>query len=96
MIFLYVLFSVYILAVNFYGIRFAKAMRDGDDTGNSRAGDGKLVLTALLGGAISIYVTLLAMRYRINSMTLMIFLPVIAVLNIYCFFMAFRSIYMFM
>ncbi len=96
MIFLYILFSVYILAVNFYGIRYIKALRDGDETGDSRAGDGKLVLTALLGGAVSIFATLLAMRYRLNSMTLMIFLPVIAVLNVYCFFLGFRSIYLFM
>ena len=96
MVFLYILFSVYILAVNFYGIRYAKALRDGDEAGDSRAGDGKLVLTALLGGAVSIYASLLAMRYRLNSMTLMIFLPVIAVLNVYCFFLGFRSIYLFM
>ncbi len=95
MIFLYILFSVYILAVNFYGIRYAKALRDGDEGGDSRAGDGKLVLTAILGGAVSIYASLLAMRYRLNSMTLMIFLPVIAVLNVYCFFLGFRSIYLF-
>ncbi len=96
MIFLYVLFSVYILAVNFYGFRYAKALRDGDDGGDSRAGDGKLVLTALLGGALAVFLSLLFMRYRLNSMTLMIFLPVIAVLNVYCFFLGFRGIYMFL
>lgn len=93
MIFLYILFSVYILSVNFYGFRYVKSMRDGDETGESHAGDGKLFLTALLGGAPLIFVSLLTMRYRQTSMTLMILLPLLIVINIYCFFLGFRGIY---
>ncbi len=96
MIFLYILFSVYILSVNFYGFRYVKALRDGDETGEQRTSDGKLLLCAILGGATLIFVSMLGMRYRSTSMTLMILLPIIAVLNIYCFFLGFRGIYLFM
>lgn len=93
MIFLYILFSVYILSVNFYGLRYVRAMRDGDEEGSSRNGDGKLFLTAILGGAPLIFVSLLFMRYRQTSMTLMILLPILIVINVYCYFLGFRGIY---
>ncbi len=93
MVFLYILFSVYILSVNFYGFHYVRSMRDADETGDSHAGDGKLFLTALLGGAPLIFVSLLALHYRRTSMTLMILLPVLIVINVYCFFLGFRGIY---
>ncbi len=93
MLLLYILFTVYILAVNFYAFLLVKSQKDescGDET-KMNAGDGKLLLTALLGGAIGVYVTMFILRYRLKNMLLMILLPVIAVLNVYIFIVAYRS-----
>ena len=98
MTFLYIVLAVYIAAVNFYAFRFIKTQRDAYDAGaeDVAKGDGKLILTALLGGTITLYVTMFAMRYRLGNLLLMIALPVLAVVNCYCFFLAFRSIYLFL
>ena len=92
MVLLYVIFSVYILAVNFYAVMLLKSQRDNfGETDNKPAGDGKLILTAILGGALAIYVSMFIMRYRLNNILLMILMPVIAVLNVWFFFLAYRS-----
>lgn len=92
MLLLYVIYAVYILAINFYAVLLLKAQRDeNSDTDGKVSGDGKLILTAILGGAISIYVSMFIMRYRLKNLLLMIIMPVIAVLNIYFTVVAFRS-----
>ena len=96
MTFLYVLLTVYIVAVNFYGWRFVKLQRDNVDAGEPAAGDGKLFLTAFMGGAIAVYASMFAMRYRLSSFVLMVAMPMLAVFNIWCFYMGYRSIWLFL
>lgn len=91
MVLLYVIFSVYILAVNFYAVMLIKSQRDESSASDKPAGDGKIILTAILGGAIALYVSMFVMRYRLKNLLLMILLPVIAVLNVWFFYLAFRS-----
>ncbi len=94
MIILYVLYSVYILAVNFYAYRLVKAQYDDFEDGKKTAfGDGKLYLAALFGGATAVYISLFLLKFRLGNFALMILMPLFAVLNFYCFFLGFRGIY---
>ncbi len=92
---LYICLAVYILAVNFYAFRFLRAQKEGYETDGVIKGDGKLLLAALLGGAIAVYASMFIMHYRLGNLFFMIFMPLLAVLNVYCFVLAFRGVYMF-
>lgn len=93
MILLYIIFTVYILAINFYSFLLVKSEKnDYEATGTyNKRGDGKLFLSALLGGAICIYISMFVFKYRTKSLFLMIVMPVLGVMNIYVFYIAFRS-----
>ncbi len=92
MVLLYILVIVYILAVNFYAVMLIKSQRDEEnDETKPHRGDGKIILTAILGGAIGVYASMFAMRFRLKNLTLMVLIPVIAVLNVYFFYIAFKS-----
>lgn len=94
MLLLYVLLVVYIVAVNFYGWRIVKSQRDAREEGGCGCvGDGKLLLASVLGGSVAIFASMFAMKYRLDSIVLMVGLPLLAVFNFYCFFLAFRGIY---
>lgn len=93
MVLLYILVAVYIAAINFYAVTLIRAQReeDGDGDDKKHSGDGKLILTALMGGAIAIYVSMFIMRYRTKNLLLMVLMPVLSALNIYLFYVAFKS-----
>lgn len=91
MLILYILLIVYILAINFYAIMLLKTLREESCDENKNNGDGKIILTALLGGAISLYVAMFVTRFKIKNIVLMVLLPVIAVLNVTFFIYAFRA-----
>lgn len=89
----YVLLTVYILAVNFYAFRLVKSEADTGEEGDSlRREDVRLLLAAVLGGAAAVFVTMLVLRFRLGNALLMIALPLIAVLNGYCFYLGYRGI----
>lgn len=92
---LYVLFVVYILAINFYGFRFIKTQKERVEAGEEPRGDGKILLAALLGGSVAIYIAMFTMQYRLGNLIFMIAMPLLAVLNVYLFFLGFRGIYLF-
>lgn len=93
MLLLYILFITYIVAINAYSVMLLLSLRNDylADESKLNSGDAKLILSALLGGAISIYVTMFITKFKIKNMLLMIILPVLAVLNVWIAVVAFRS-----
>lgn len=93
MLLLYIVFAAYIIAVNVYSVMLLLSLRNEYllDENKLNAGDGKLLLSAILGGALGIYVTMFITRFKLKNMLLMISLPVIGVLNVWFFVLAFRS-----
>jgi uncharacterized membrane protein YsdA (DUF1294 family) len=62
-----------------------------NDQTKLNSGDGRIILAAILGGAIGIYVTMFITKYKLKNILLMIIIPVIGVLNVYFFIVALRS-----
>lgn len=93
MLLLYIIFAVYIAAINVYSVMLLISQRNeaADDGQKPNGGDGKLILAALLGGAIGLYVAMFITKYKLKNIVLMILLPVIAVFNVWLTIVAFRS-----
>jgi len=92
MVLIYSIISVYALAVNFYSaiyVRSQKKLLTEGKTPKKRS-NAKILLSALLGGAIATYLTMFAVKYKLDNMILMLTLPVLAVLNVYAFINCFR------
>ena len=54
-------------------------------------GLGKLFITGALGGAITVYVCMFIFKYKRSELLLMVLMPLLGVLNVYIFFMFFKS-----
>lgn len=54
-------------------------------------GLGKLVLTGALGGAITVYACMFLLKYKRSSLLLMVLMPLLGILNVYIFFLLFKS-----
>ena len=93
MLLLYIVFGTYIIAVNVYSVMLLLSIRNETlmDEDKLNSGDGKLLLSAILGGAIGIYVTMFITKFKMKNMLLMILLPVIAVINVWFCVAAIRS-----
>ena len=89
--FFYVLFIAYILAVNCYAFMLVRTLKEKEtDSPTDKIFDGKLALTGVLGGAISIYVAMFVFKYRLSNLFLMILMPLLGVLNVFLLFSLFR------
>ena len=52
---------------------------------------GKLCITGLLGGAITIYVCMFIFKYKRSDLLLMVVMPLLGVLNVYLWVLLFKS-----
>ena len=52
---------------------------------------GKLFITGVLGGAITIYVCMFLLKYKHSDLLLMVTMPLLGVLNVYLFVLLFKS-----
>ena len=93
MLLLYIIFTVYILAINFYSVMLLVSQQNEYliDENKLNSGDGKLILSALLGGAVGIYIAMFITKFKLKNMLFMILMPVIGALNIWFIVLAYRS-----
>ena len=93
MVLLYIIFTVYILAINFYSVMLLIWQKNEylSDESKLNGGDGNLILSALLGGAIGIYIAMFITKFKLKNMLFMILMPVIGALNVWFFVLAYRS-----
>lgn len=92
LIFLRIALIVYLVAINFYSFLLVKKQRDEEERGEKATiKDGKLFVAALLGGAIGIYTALLVFKYRLQSLFLMVFMPVLILANVFLVVQCFIS-----
>ena len=81
-IFVYVLVSVYVVAINVYSFMLLNSQKKSEENGEcSKVRDGNLFITAILGGATGIYLAIFILKFRTKSLFLMVFMPVIIVVN---------------
>ncbi len=86
------LIIVYILAINIYGFMLVYTQkRQNEERAKQIVKDSTLFISALLGGAFGIYLALFILHYRVNSLFLMISMPLIIVLNIYILITGFTT-----
>ena len=84
---------VYLVSINFYGIimlRFQKKARlSGEE--NVSISDTRLFIIGLLGGATGIFIFTFILKYRIKSILLMVFMPVLIAFNAYITYIILRG-----
>lgn len=84
LILLKILVIVYYVAVNVYSFMLLNSQKKNEEEGNcNKIRDGNLFVTAILGGALGIYLGAFVLRFRTRSLFLMVFMPVIVVINLF-------------
>ena len=88
----YILGIVYIIAVNVYSFMLFNSQKTSEESCEKpRIRDGKLLLTAMLGGSVGIIVSSIISKHRNKSMFIIVLMPLLAALNGYFIFLFFSS-----
>ena len=92
LIFFKILIGVYLLSVNFFGFMLINQQKRAEEDGEScKIKDGKVFITAILGGATGIFISMFIFKYRLTSLLLVVFIPVIIAINVYIAILAFTQ-----
>ena len=90
--FIRILLIVYALAINVYAFTLLYTQKKHFiESGEKKISDGKILLAALLGGAIGVYIGTFALSYRKESLFYMVLIPLVIAFYIYFVFMGFYS-----
>ena len=87
-----VLVITYIVAINVYSfllIFFQKKQME--ENNESKIKDGKLFVSAMLGGALGVYTAMFILSYRLNNLFLMVTMPLLIVLTAYIVIVGFQG-----
>ena len=83
-ILIYALATVYVLAINVNAFLLLKTQKKERLSGMPHTvSDGKIFMTALLGGALTIYVSMFILKYRTKNLFFMVVMPLIITVNVY-------------
>lgn len=91
LIFIQIVFLVYILAINAYGFILVYLRKNEEENSECKPNNSKLIIAALLGGALGCFIAMFIYKYRLDSLILMVFLPVIAVVNAFIVWQLYRN-----
>ena len=84
LILIQILVIVYYVSINVYSFLLLRSQKKAEEEGDcNKIRDGSLFITAILGGALGIYVAMFVLKFRTRSLFLMVFMPVIIVCNLY-------------
>ena len=92
LIFIKILISVYLAAVNFYGFILIGQQKRAEEDGDAcSVRDGKVFVTGILGGAAGVYLAMFIYKYRLSNLMLMVFMPVLIAVNVYLAILCFSN-----
>lgn len=81
---------VYYASINVYSFMLLRSQKKSEEEGDcNKIRDGNLFITALLGGALGIYVGTFVLKFRTKSLFIMVFMPVIVVINLFFIIMGY-------
>jgi uncharacterized membrane protein YsdA (DUF1294 family) len=90
----YIVISVYVIAINVYGVlmlKFQKVAKKNGDEESIIVSDSKLILTGFLGGSLGIYVFMFIFKYRLKSLVLMVLMPIFIAIDAYVVYFLFSG-----
>lgn len=91
---LIVLLVVYVLAVNFYSFMLMLLQKKQSSLATKPKRvitDGKILLSAVLGGALSTFISTFLLKYRRDSILIMVVTPLLVAIQVFIVVSAFTS-----
>lgn len=90
--FIKIIVLVYFISINVYGfILIHLQKKSHQENIDKQVSDGKLFIAGALGGATGIYVAMFIFKYRLNSLFLMVAMPVLITINFYVLIFGFYN-----
>ena len=90
LILIQILVIVYYASINVYSFMLLRSQKKAEEDGDcSKIRDGNLIVTAILGGALGIYVGAFVLKFRTKSLFLMVFMPLLIVINLFFIILGF-------
>ena len=92
LVFIKIIVAVYFVAINVYGFFLIRLQRkEHEECAEKQISDGKLFIAGALGGATGVYLAMFVYKYRLDSLFLMVSMPVLITVNIYVLIFGFYN-----